>query len=116
MGVNCAGLKSKMKTFKKVILELQPSVFLLEETKYKESGRFKLENYEIFELVRQERDGGGLAIGCLKELHPTWVREGNDTVEALSVDIFLKSFKIRCCAAYGCQENESNEKKNAFWK
>ena len=91
-----------MKTFKKVISELRPSVFFLEETKYKDAGKFKLDNYEIFELVRESRDGGGgLALGCLKELRPAWVREGDDQVETLSVDIFVENMKIRCCVAYG---------------
>ena len=44
-----------------------------------------------------------------------WVREGNDLVEALSIEIFLKKMKIRCCVAYGPQENMSIEKKEAFW-
>ena len=26
------------------------------------------------------REGGGIAIGCKKELHPTWVREGDNYV------------------------------------
>lgn len=57
MGVNSGGLKSKLKTLKKVLMELKPSVFFIEETKYKESGKFKVENYEIFELVRKSREG-----------------------------------------------------------
>ena len=36
-------------------------------------------------------------------------------MEALSIDIFVKKMKIRCCVAYGFQENENNEKKEAFW-
>ena len=36
-------------------------------------------------------------------------------VEALSVEIYLKDIKIRCCVAYGCQENDINERKEAFW-
>ena len=77
---------------------------------------FNLENYYVFELVRQSRDGGGgLALGCLKDLQPVWVREGDDQVEALSVEINLKCLKIRCCIAYGCQENDLVERKDAFW-
>ena len=73
-------------------------------------------NYIIYELVRKSRNGGGgLALGCAKELKPTWVREGNDEVEALSVDIFVQNMKIRCCVAYGCQESQLNERKEAFW-
>ena len=44
------------------------------------------------------------------------MREGDDSVEALSVQIFVKKLKIRCCLAYGCQETESNDKKEAFWQ
>ena len=105
LGVNSAGLRSKLFTFKKIISELKPSVFFCEETKFKDTGKLKIDNYVIFELVRKNRDGGGLALGCDKSLKPVWVREGDEEVEALSVDIFVKSMKIRCCVAYGCQEN-----------
>ena len=50
----------------------------------------KVENYDIFEKVRENRDGGGLALGCVKELKPVWIRDGGESVEALSVDIFVK--------------------------
>ena len=43
------------------------------------------------------------------------MREGDDSVEALSVEISLKDMTIRCCAAYGCQENEKQERKEKFW-
>ena len=76
LGVNANGLRSKLRTFKKVLIKLKPSVFFVEESKYKASGRLKLENYIIFELIRQTRAGGGLALGCAKELQPVWLREG----------------------------------------
>ena len=117
LGVNSAGLKPKLMTFKKVVNDLKPAVFFVEETKYKDVGKLKMDNYVIFELVRQSRDGGGgLALGCVKELQPVWVREGDDQVEALSVNIFIKQMKIRCCVAYGCQESDSVNRKEAFWK
>ena len=56
LGVNSAGLRSKLLTFKKVIKDLSPSVFFIEETKYRDSGKLKIENYHIFELVRQSKD------------------------------------------------------------
>ena len=36
-------------------------------------------------------------------------------MEALSVEIHLKHLTIRCCVAYGCQENDQVDKKEAFW-
>ena len=116
LGVNCAGMRSKVMTFRNVLAELKPSVFFVQETKYKDAGKFKMENFIIYELVRQSRDGGGLALGVAKELNPAWVREGDDEVEALSVEISVKNMKIRCCAAYGCQENDLLERKEKFWK
>ena len=82
----------------------------------KDTGKLKFENFDVFELVRQSQNGGGgLALGCAKELQAAWVREGDDEVEALSVDIFVKNLKIRCCVAYGCQESDKEDRKNAFW-
>ena len=116
LGINSAGLKPKLMTFKKVLSELEPSVFMIEETKYNETGKLKLDNYIIFEVVRENKNaGGGLALGCSKDLSPAWVSEGENGVEALSVDIFLRKMKIRCCAAYGPQENALIDKKDAFW-
>ena len=67
-------------------------------------------------MVRKNKNGGGLAIGCEKELKPVWLREENDEVEALYIEISLKNMKIRCVVAYGCQENDNIERKEAFWK
>ena len=101
MGINAAGLRSKLFSFKKVLNDLKPSVFFIEETKYKDAGRLKLDGYLIFEKVRKSKvNGGGLAIGCVRELNPVWVREGEDEVETLSVDIFVRNMKIRCCVQH----------------
>ena len=116
LGVNSAGLRPKLLTFKKVVSELKPSVFFVEETKFKNEGKFKVDGYTIFELVRKSGDGGGgLALGCDKKLHPVWIREGDDIAEALSVVITVKEMKIRCCVGYGPQENDLIDRKNAFW-
>ena len=77
MGINAAGLKSNRFTFKKVLAKLNPSIFFIEESKYRNAGKLKLENYIVFELIGQDREGGGLAIGCAKDLQPVWVREGS---------------------------------------
>ena len=60
------GLRPKWSTFKKSLAELKPSVFLVEETKYKDEGKLRIDgNYNFFESVRKFRDeGGGLALGC----------------------------------------------------
>ena len=117
LGVNAGGLRPKLSTLITILSELKPSVFLIEETKYKEEGKLKLNsNYVIFESVRKSKDGGGgLAVGCDKSLHPVFLREGDGNVEALSVSISVREMKIRCCVAYGPQETDLIDRKNAFW-
>jgi hypothetical protein len=45
----------KLFTFRKVLAKLNPSIFFIEESKYKTVGKVKFENYVIFELVRQNK-------------------------------------------------------------
>ena len=86
----------------------------IEENKFKDEGKFKIDKFVIFELVRDSKEGGGLALGCAKELNPVLVRKGDEEVEAMSVDISVQSMRIRCVVAYGCQENSLVEKKHNF--
>ena len=51
LGVNSAGLGSKVLTFKKVIQELSPSVFFVEETKLKEAGKIKLDIKRMEKII-----------------------------------------------------------------
>ena len=56
-----------------------------------------------------------MALGCDKDLHPVWLREEEENVDALSVEISVREMKIRCCVAYGPQETDLIDRKNAFW-
>ena len=106
-----------MMTFKKVLADLTPAVFSVQETKMRNEGNIKIDDYVIFEKIRRKKEnGGGIAIGCKEALKPVWVREGLDNVEALSIDIFVKNLRIRFCTGYGCQENDLIENKTAFWE
>lgn len=104
-----------MSSFKKLLTELKPSVFFIQESKINEEGKLKFQNYELFEMVREGKEGGGLLIGCIPELKPVLASKGTNEVEAMSVDIYVKTMKIRCVVAYGCQENSPVEKKKEFW-
>ena len=72
-------------------------------------------NYHIYELVRKDRAGGGIAIGVEKSLDPVWINEGKEGVELLTVEISLSGFQVRCICGYGPQENDISEMKNNFW-
>ena len=64
IGVNAAGITSKMNSFDKLLFDIRPSVFIIQETKRKLNApkmRAKnLENYEVFELRREKsKEAGG---------------------------------------------------------
>ena len=79
----------------------------------------KFENsdeYQVYENVRTKKGGGGLATLVRKNLHPAWVRQGDDSTEALTVQVSVQEMNIRITNAYGPQEYDDNDKKSNFWK
>ena len=115
IGINANGVKSKWGTFKKLIREAKPSVWSMQETKCNVKGQFKLDDYFVYELIREDKAGGGLAIGALKDLNPAWIKEGNDDVEAITIEINVKKLPISFTVGYGPQENDKIERKDSFW-
>ena len=127
-GNNCNGIISKMDSFNKILCDLQPSVFSLQEIKRKISDppikSCNLENYQIFELKREiEKDqggkglaGGGLAIGAVHKLSPVLTRQGNDEVECVSVEIKAGDKEFLIVTGYGPQKIDGPVRKAKFWK
>ena len=65
--------------------------------------------------MREKSKGGGLAIGALKDLDPVWINEGNDEVEAITIEIKVNKLAISFTTAYGPQENDKIDKKMGYW-
>ena len=112
MGINAAGLTSKLETFDKLLYDIKPSIFILQETK-RRIGAPKIkakniDNYQVFELRRETAreeggkglGGGGLAVGALHDLQPVLVRQGDDNVECLTIEVTAGPTKIRCVNGY----------------
>ena len=119
VGVNAAGISSKLDSLNFLLKEVQPTVFFIEETKVKTQGKIKTEyskDYQIFELLRKNSGGGGLAIGAKNDVDPIWLAEGDDSVEVLVIQVKLGDILVRCVGAYGPQENDLVDKKHKFWE
>ena len=120
LGVNAAGIKSKLESFEFVLDKLKPQIWAIQETKLKRKETIKVESierkYQVYYLSRNETIGGGVAVGIDKEIESTLVREGNDDVEVLVVEINLNVISIRVVVGYAPQENALVEKKDIFWK
>jgi hypothetical protein len=116
VGVNSADISSTFPSFKTLLNKLNPTIFFLQETKLRNPGKFKSENtYQVFELLRKNTGGGGLAIGIHKDLNPVLVFEGNDEIEILVVEISINGSRIRIINGYGPQEKQKVELKQKFW-
>ena len=118
VGANCNGISSKKDSLDHIITALSPSVITLQETRQRKEGRIKTknsDNYIVFELVRKNSQGGGLATLVRKELNPVFVSEGNDLEEIIVVECNIQNIAIRVVNCYGPQENSDPEKKQLFW-
>jgi hypothetical protein len=112
-GMNCAGLSSKWQSFNKLINDLSPSAFFLQETKLSKKQKFNIENsdYTIFRLAREKTGGGGLALGALNDLKPVLLKEGDDETEAISIQIEVTKLKVRLVVGYGACDSDRQAKK-----
>ena len=126
VGINCNGLNSKWQSFDKIIHDLKPCAFFLQETKLPPKQQFKNDTseYVIFRLEREKSRGGGIALGVIQDLNPILIRMGNDSTEAISVKIHVNKFEVRLIVGYGAQENDrqaklheisQNERKKLLW-
>ena len=118
MGVNAAGLTSKIESFEKLLLDEAPSIVCVQESKIRKPNQIKTESskkYIIYELHRKNKSGGGLCIGVLKDLQPVWVAQGDDEVECLAVEVWVDEFPVRVVTAYGPQLGDCIERKRKFW-
>ena len=126
VGINSAGITSKIQSFDKLLFDIKPSIFMLQETKRKQGApkmkAHNLDNYQVFELrrdmTREEggkgMGGGGLAMGALHDLKPVLVRQGNDEAECLTMEVTAGNIKIRCVNGYGPQVGDTKERKDKF--
>ena len=49
-------------------------------------------------------------------MEPSFISEGDDDAEALTVKIWAGGFPIRLICWYGSQEGDTIQRKNKFWK
>ena len=100
----------------RVITESGANVWTMQETKCSQSNQLKMEDFIIYDKVRGEREGGGIAIAAKKALNPVLIAEGENEVEAITIDIHPSKIIISCTSAYGPQQRDSTSKKLKFWE
>ena len=127
IGINSAGITSKLESFNKLLCDVKPTIWFMQETKrninQSDLKSNNLQNYHIFELKRQKTKeeggkgwrGGGIAIGALPDVKPVLTRQGDDNCECLSVQIQTGPLSILCVVGYGPQSCDPLDRKQKFW-
>ena len=106
-GNNANGLKSKKESLLNALRNLNfPSCILIQETKLRTPGTFKLPGYQIFEKTRIGL-GGGLLTAIDENLSPVLISTFSTESEILVVQISTGTHKIRIVNGYGPQEQEN---------
>ena len=91
-------LKNKIEYFKSSIVSIQ-------ETHFRKKGKFKYDNFHVFEAIRKNKEKGGSMLVINKDLKPVLVNEYNETFELLVVEIVTQNIPIRVITGYGPQGN-----------
>ena len=90
---------------------------MLQETKLKPNEEIKCESvddYQVYYLNRQKKQGGGIALGVNKCIESTLLNEGENDIEALSVKIQLENMQVRAITAYGPKKTPKKTKRILF--
>ena len=113
---NANGIKAKKDSLLNTLKTYEaPSCVLIQETKLRFPGTFKLPGYQIFEKTRDGL-GGGLLTAVEEGLSPVLICSGCNEAEILVVQIVVGKYKVRVINGYGPQENENKEKVYLFWQ
>ena len=111
---NAADLRLKSKSLKNIITHFKSAIFSVQETHFKRKGRFLVDNFAIFEAIRN-KEGGGSMLGVHVALQPLLISEYSDTFELIIVEIKAGNKNIRVMTGYGPQESWDMNMKMQFY-
>ena len=112
---NAASLKQKAYDLQNKIKHFKSSIFTVQETHYTKKGKFKIDNFVIFEAIRKSKIKGGSLLGVHMDLKPVLIKEYSEDFELIVVEITTGNNKIRLFTGYGPQENWDEHKRIPFF-
>ena len=115
LGGNSAGLMNKKESFLRNISIFKPAAYFIQESKLSKRNKILVEDYTIFEQIRDNSAGGGLLTAVHNALKPINVSEEAQGEEILVVEATIGKSKIRFINGYGPQESENEETRRNFY-
>ena len=100
-----------------IYIQSEATVWTMQETQCTQVNSLKMDdlNFIVYVKVRENKLGDGVAIAAKKDLNPILIAEGDEDVEAITIDIHPKNIVIFCTSGYGPQQRDTIEKKSNFW-
>ena len=92
---NADGLNKKVHSLKYQIMNCNAGIFTIQETNFFKERRFKLDDFEVFESIRQNKEKGGILIGIHKSLQPVLIEEYEEKFELMVMEIKIANKEIR---------------------
>ena len=114
LSTNAADLYHKSEDLKNKVRYFESGIFAIQETHFRKKGRFKMQDYHVFESIRKNKEKGGSMLGIHVGLDPVLISEYNETFELLVVEVKVGSKSIRVITGYGPQENWLEKDKTPF--
>ena len=118
LGNNIASFTGKKNSFVANIESLNASVVMLQETKLYRKGQVRIENYDVYENVRNSGEGGGLLTLVHENLNSVQIPLSSNSKASeniLVIEADLGKERVRFINAYGPQETASKEVKIDFF-
>ena len=115
LSTNAADLNHKSKDLKNKVKYFDSSIFTVQETHYRKRGRFKMQDYHVFESIRKNKEKGGSMLGVHVGLEPVLISEYSDSFELLVVEVKVGNKEIRVFTGYGPQENWVENDQTPFY-
>ena len=112
---NVAGLKRKIQSLKSQLTETNAAIFTLQETHSSRKGKIKVDEFQVYEAIRQNKKDGGTAIGVHKSLNPFVIKVYEDDFELLVVEAVIEGTNVRIISGYGPQESWAESERLPFF-
>ena len=112
---NAAGLKLKVHSLRQELKHVEAGMFTIQESHFKKKGTISIEEWELFEAIRN-KPGGGTIIGVKKQFDPMLIEEYSGEIELLVVEAKISDKRVRILSGYGPQESWPLEQRLPFFK
>ena len=106
---------NKFDSLVSLVKNINATVFMVQETGSRKKGKYSLQDYIMFEAIRQKAGGGSL-MGVHESLNPKLITlYDEENYELIVVEAKIGNKEIRFVTGYGPQENWSEEEKLPFF-